>query len=253
MAARRDVAQAFRPAIAGLKPCATKRAPCLRAFVSSWLILVQPLGAQTPGSNWPQFRGNARLTGVAPAAPPDTLALKWTYDAGESIESSAAMVDGAVYVGSSKGELLAIDLETGKLRWKYATGEAGFIGESSPSVNADTVFIGDLAGLLHAVDRQNGQKRWTFKTNDEIRSSPVLVDDLVRIGSYDTNLYALESRTGKVRWKLQTDGPVHATPAVHNGILYFGGCDERFHAVRIADGKTMFELPLGSNVGSSAV
>src|SRR6266496_3333076 len=58
------------------------------------------LSAQTPASNWPQFRGNARLTGVAPTAPPDTLKLKWTYEAGESIESSPAVADGTVYVGS---------------------------------------------------------------------------------------------------------------------------------------------------------
>src|SRR5439155_15947500 len=57
------------------------------------------LAAQTP-ANWPQFRGNARLTGVAPTAPPDTLKLKWTYEAGESIESSPAVADGTVYVGS---------------------------------------------------------------------------------------------------------------------------------------------------------
>src|SRR5262245_10977366 len=97
-----------------------------RAFVFSWLPFVL-VAAQAPSASWPQFRGNPHLTGVAPAALPDTLRLKWTYEAGESIESSAAIVDGTVYVGSSKGELIAIDLETGKLRWKYTTGESGFI------------------------------------------------------------------------------------------------------------------------------
>ena len=110
-----------------------------------------------------------RLTGVATAAPPATLALKWTYEAGESIESSAAIADGAVYVGSAKGELLALDLETGKLRWKYATGANGFIGESSPAVSDGAVFVGDLAGIVHAVDRRRtASKLWTFKTDGEI-------------------------------------------------------------------------------------
>jgi len=210
------------------------------------------LSAQTPASNWPQFRGNARLTGVAPTAPPDTLKLKWTYEAGESIESSPAVADGTVYVGSSKGELLAIDFDTGTLRWKYPTGDAGFIGESSPAVTPDAVFIGDLAGVLHAVNVRDGKKLWTFKADDEIRSSPVVVDDLVLVGSYDTHLYALEQKTGRVRWKLQTDGPVHATPAVHNGVIYIGGCDEQFRAVRASDGKTLFALPIGSNMGASS-
>src|SRR6516225_2265828 len=195
--------------------------------------LVLRVAAQAPAANWSQFRGNPQLTGAASATVPASLKVRWTYDAGESIESSAAIVDGAVYVGSAKGELLAIDFETGKLRWKYATGESGFIGESSPAVGADAVFVGDLNGVVHAVNVHDGHKLWTFKTDDEIRSSPVLVDDLVLIGSYDTHLYALERRTGKVRWKLRTDGPVHATPAVLNGVIYIGGCDEQFRGVRV--------------------
>src|SRR5260221_10131724 len=122
------VAQAFRPANgrrAALKGCATSVAS---------LVLVGSLAAQAPSANWPQFRGNASLTGVTATPPPATLSLKWTYDAGETIESSAALVDGAVYVGSTKGELIALDLETGALRWKYESGAGVFISATSPAV-----------------------------------------------------------------------------------------------------------------------
>src|SRR3954467_8981455 len=114
------------------------------AFVST------PSAGQMAGG-WPQFRGDARLSGHASADLPATLALKWTYEAGETIESSAAIVDGVVYVGSTKGELTALDLATGKRRWTYSTGENGFIGESSAAVSDGVVFIGDLAGVVHAV------------------------------------------------------------------------------------------------------
>src|SRR5215831_21094 len=138
----------MRLTLAGLKSCATfRRAVVAQDFspaIAGWLLLSLPLLAQTPGASWPQFRGNPHLTGVAAATLPDTLHLKWTFEAGDAIESSAAIVDGAVYVGSSKGELIALDLETGKPRWRYSTGESGFIGESSPAVGADTVYIGDL-------------------------------------------------------------------------------------------------------------
>src|SRR6185295_1476799 len=155
-----------------------------RVLVLAWLLLVAPLVAQTPAPGWPQFRGTARLSGVAAAAPPAALTLKWTYDAGESVESSSAIVDGAVYVGSTKGELLALDLETGKLRWKYATGANGLIGESSPAVADGTVFVGDLAGIVHAVSAADGKRLWTFTTDGEVKSSAAVVDDLVLIGSY---------------------------------------------------------------------
>src|SRR5712692_3115400 len=228
----------------------------LKAVPYTILIVVASIvaaTAQTPATNWSQFRGNARLTGETTSAPPAALKVRWTYEAGEAIQSSAAIVDGGVYVGSSKGELLALDLETGALRWKYATGEGGFIGESSPAVSDGTVFVGDLTGTIHAVGARDGKRLWTFKTDGEVKSSAAVVDGVVLIGSYDMHLYALDSRTGKLRWKLQTDGPVHATPAVHNGVVYIAGCDERFRAIRVADGKVLFEIPLGSYTGASTL
>ena len=44
---------------------------------------------------------------------PATLKLLWTYDAGDAIESSAAIADGVVYVGSQTGELHAVNLADG--------------------------------------------------------------------------------------------------------------------------------------------
>src|SRR5258708_3777548 len=110
------------------------------------LLLPRLLGA---ADEWPQFRGNPQLTGVSAAALAPNLKLAWTYEAGEAIESSAAIAAGSVYVGVESGDLLAIDLQTGKLRWKYRTQEG--IGESSPAVHEGVVYIGDLSGLLHAV------------------------------------------------------------------------------------------------------
>src|SRR5262245_58952647 len=115
------------------------------------------LSAQAPAPNWTQFRGNARLTGIATSPGPETLKVRWTFEAGDAIESSPAVVDGTVYVGSAKGELIAVDFETGKKRWTYTTGEGGFIGESSPTANAAAAFIGDLAGVVHAVSVRDGK------------------------------------------------------------------------------------------------
>ena len=87
---------------------------------------------------WPQFRGNPQLTGVTASVVPATLKLLWTYEAGDAIESSAAISGGSVYVGAQTAELLAIDLATGKLRWKYKAQDG--IGESSPAVANGVVY-----------------------------------------------------------------------------------------------------------------
>jgi len=48
--------------------------------------------------------------------------LKWTYETGGSIESTAAIVGSRVYIGTMTGAVLAIDLNSGRLRWKFTTG-----------------------------------------------------------------------------------------------------------------------------------
>ena len=69
----------------------------MRALIVTSLLLAVPA---PPGGGWTQFRGTAGLTGVTDATLPDTLTVKWTVDVGESIESSAAIADGAVFVGA---------------------------------------------------------------------------------------------------------------------------------------------------------
>lgn len=217
------------------------------------LLLVLSLSvsalADTPANNWSQFRGNHQLTGVSQSDVPSSLKQLWTYEAGESIESSAAIVGGTVFVGSQKGELIALSLENGSVYWKFSTGNP--IGESSPAYGNDTVFIGDLGGWLNALNASNGQKRWAFKTGGEIKSSPVVVGDRVLIGSYDEHLYCLSASDGKFLWKAKTNGPVHSTPGIADGMALIAGCDELFRAVRISDGKEVFSFSSGAYTGAS--
>src|SRR5688572_26719107 len=142
------------------------------------LVLLAGLGSLTqapmvaPADRWAQFRGSPALHGTSAATLPSTLKVLWTYDAGDAIESSAAIADGMVFVGSQTGELHAVNLADGSPRWKYKASADG-IGESSPAVSDGLVFVGDLAGVLHAVEAASGKAAWTFKTGTEIKSSPV--------------------------------------------------------------------------------
>eukprot|EP00456_Euglypha_rotunda_P039376 TRINITY_DN30340_c0_g1_i1.p3 TRINITY_DN30340_c0_g1~~TRINITY_DN30340_c0_g1_i1.p3 ORF type:complete len:120 (-),score=30.67 TRINITY_DN30340_c0_g1_i1:10-369(-) len=82
-------------------------------------------------ADWPQFRGNPSLTGVATGTlPPENLKLLWTWEGGESFESSPVVSGGVAYIGAGNGDLVAIDMATGKTKWKYKTGAE--LGESTP-------------------------------------------------------------------------------------------------------------------------
>ena len=205
--------------------------------------------AAATADEWRQFRGTPTLSGVSASTPPATLKLLWSYNVGGPIASSAAIAGGIVYVGGGDGDLVAIDLASGKLRWKYATGN--LIGESSPAVAGDAVYIGDLGGVVHAVSVRDGKPLWTFKTGGEIKASPVVADGVVLIGSYDTRLYAIDARTGKPRWDVTTKGMVHATAGVRDGMTFVTGCDAIFRAIRISDGREAFQIATGAYTAAS--
>lgn len=223
-----------------------------RIFVVLLALCSWPLAApaqDTPATNWSQFRGNHSLTGVSQSTVPNNLRLLWTYEAGDSIESSAIIVGRTVFVGSQKGDLVSLNLDNGAVYWKFPTGAP--VGESSPAYSAGVVYIGNSDGWLNAVNASDGKKLWAFKTGSEIKSSPVVVGDRVLIGSYDQHLYCLSTRNGAVLWKVRTDGPVHATPSISGGLAFITGCDEVFRAIRIADGREIFHVASGAYTGAS--
>ena len=89
--------------------------------------------APAPADDWPQFRGNARLTGVA--------AERAAGDADAALDLRSRRVDRVVGGDRRRRRLRRrrrtascwpSTSHTGKLRWKYATGS--LIGESSPAV-----------------------------------------------------------------------------------------------------------------------
>ena len=93
---------------AGLLALAVLVTPASFAFACvcmtvATLAAQAPVPASAPANSWPQFRGSASLSGNTAATVPATLKLLWTYDAGDAIESSAAIADDVVYVGSQDG------------------------------------------------------------------------------------------------------------------------------------------------------
>src|SRR5829696_1525196 len=221
----------------------------LKTLLLVLCLAISAMAQDTPANNWAQFRGNHSLTGVSQSNVPTSLKQLWTYEAGESIESSAAIIGGTVFVGSQKGELVALSLDNGSVYWKFATGSP--IGESSPAYGSGVVYVGDLGGWLNAINATDGKKLWAFKANGEIKSSPVVVGDQVLIGSYDEHLYCLSARNGSVRWKFKTNGPVHSTPGISDGMAFIAGCDELFRAIRVSDGKEVFSVSSGAYTGAS--
>ena len=237
------------------KPKATAH----RRVPATFLILVLLLSiANATLGNWASFRGNPQLTGVSDSELPDNPQLLWTFQAGDMIEATAAVVDGTVYVGALDGILYAINAETGEKRWTYQTNSSI---KASPAIHDGIVYFGDGDGVFHAVDIDTHAMKWQFQTEGEIISSANFAGDRVLFGSYDGFLYCLNGENGKLVWKFETEGYVHGTPGVWTepesgsgapkNFVIVTGCDSYLRVINIDDGTQTQQVELGAYVAAS--
>jgi len=215
------------------------------------------------------FRANPQHTGVYQSFPIAKFSrVKWKFHTGGKVFSSPAVAAGMVYVGSSDGDLYAVDLASGTQKWRF---EAHSRISSSPAVAGGLVYFGAFDGDLYAVNATDGQLRWKFPTAGERRyagthlhgsqpaaetmpdpfdfylSSPVVWNDAVFFGSGDGNIYALRAASGTLKWKFKTGDVVHASPAIADGTLFIGSWDGYFYALDVASGQEKWRFKTGED------
>jgi eukaryotic-like serine/threonine-protein kinase len=229
------------------------------------------LGLSLPafGTDATTFRGNLTHSGAYDAAGVQKVAqLKWKFTTMGMVISSPAVAQGVVYVGSTDGNLYAVDLETGVQKWKF---ETKVRVTSSPAVAGGIVYFGSYDGKFYALDAANGQLKWKFQTGGERRfagkhlhgsqpdgetmpdpfdfylSSPAISAGLVYFGSGDGNIYALDAASGKLHWKFHTGDVVHASPAIADRTLFIGSWDSYLYALDATTGKEKWRFKSGED------
>ena len=201
--------------------------------------------------------GIARLAGV-----------KWRFHTGGRVIASPAIAGRTAYVGSTDGNLYAVDLDHGTLRWKLATGARV---TSSPAVSNGVVYVVSYDGNLYAADASAGKLKWKFATRRRAAvrgnappwrsagrradarpvrrflSLPAVSDGIVYFGSGDGYVYAVDAASGTLRWKYQTGDVIHASPAIAAGVVYIGSWDSWFYALDAATGTLKWRFKTGED------
>ena len=183
-------------------------------------VLAVALSISFAAADWPLYRGNPLMSGVAPANPvpfPAHLGEKWSFKTGDSIEAAPAVVKGVVYVGSYDKHFYAIDLATGKQKWKVKLGPI----KASASVRGDRVYVGNIDGTFYCLDPA-GKKLWEVKTDGPVNGSPAVLGDTTFVAGCDSIMHVLDARTGKELGAVDLGGQAAATAAVNGDAAYVG-------------------------------
>jgi outer membrane protein assembly factor BamB len=183
--------------------------------------------------------------------------VRWTKRLNGAVLGGVRLVDGRLYVATSRpeGQVLALEPATGKTIWKTKTDRVAL----PLALAGNAVVAHTSGGLLVALDATTGRPRWRRRlaagraaprfladgsilatTMDSVvrldaRSGAVLaraaspgsiVDDwvssgdLLVAGSTDSALVALDPRSLEVRWRVAVDAPVEVSPAIVGDTAY---------------------------------
>lgn len=187
---------------------------------------------------WLTFQNNIRHTGVAAAhnviyvgswdyylyaLNPDG-SLKWSFDAGDAIDSGGPVVDknGTIYFGVQQPVSKVYALKSdGTEKWSYKTGSSVV---AAPAIGEDgTVYIGSMDNKFYALN-PDGTLRWSYKTGGYVTGHATIdYNGTIYVGSHDNNLYAFNPN-GTLRWKFTAVARIkkHAPTIGKNGTIYIG-------------------------------
>ena len=187
----------------------------------------------TPAADtWAQLGGGPAHTGATePIAPP--LQVAWvTPIGGHALLGTPVVAGGLAVVATTNlaegntGGVVALDVATGAVRWRYVT---PYPANGAPAIDGDTVVVTLGDGEIHALALADGSVRWTANVSAGLPSlasslwaPPVIADGVVYAG-VQFRLAAFDVATGAQRWHHDISNTYpwlgsRAAPAIGDGV-----------------------------------
>ncbi|MEJ7597452.1 MAG: PQQ-binding-like beta-propeller repeat protein [Kofleriaceae bacterium] len=197
---------------AGTHTVTVKVGPIAR--VTSFVVGCEPpsqVAAGAAGAAWFQVGGTAAHTGAVQREIKPPLVQRWaTAVGGHLLHGTPAIADRAAFVVATdlgRGEtsgVIAIELETGAVRWRHTTSVPV---RGGPAVIGSTLAVTELDGTVLGLDIHTGQVRWRYELGDAgmppeaaATYAPVTVDGGDFLVGNQRQLAAIDPR-GKLRWR----------------------------------------------------
>lgn len=180
--------------------------------------------------------------------------LLWTHNplstAGAFYSSPCAVNDSFMYIGNDDGNMYAIKLFNGSLKWTFITG--GQV-RSSPITIGGNVLFGSSDRYFYSVDSATGLQRWRVATEERIISSPAVDNQYVYFGNYDYKMYCVDIIDGTIRWAKPTAGLIQSSPVVSNGYVYYGSFDKNLYVSDTTDGAVKWFFNVNGQMETSPI
>ncbi|GAL67977.1 serine/threonine protein kinase-related protein [Jejuia pallidilutea] len=175
-------------------------------------------------------------------------------------QSSPTIVDDILYIAGPDGFLNAVDVNTGKEKWKF---ELASNVSPSPTVAHGMVFVGQTYNSYneyYALDKNTGEIKWKTEAFGPVWISPVEANGLMFLGNMIGDFFAFDPLNGDIKWSYRTanDTPykdkslefksghgwppgVYCNPAVEGNVVYTGSWAGFYYAFDQKTGKLLWK------------
>ncbi len=163
----------------------------------------------------------------------------WSTEVGEAsgstelervidVDSAPVVFGDKIYAISSRGNLVAIDLSSGRILWKRQ-----YSSYRQISVHRNDIYLTNTLGHVYAINRISGIERWSNLTlaNRGV-TGPAVIDDYIVVGDFEGYLHWLNQETGEIVARHHVDDSgIYSTPTVDNNVLYSQSRDGDLQAI----------------------
>ncbi|TYK67385.1 outer membrane protein assembly factor BamB [Colwellia echini] len=133
------------------------------------------------------------------------------------VDSAPVVFGDKVYVISARGNLVAIELSSGRILWKRQ-----YSSYRQIAVFRNDIYITTTRGHVYSLDRNNGIERWSnIELTNRGVTGPAVVGRYVVVGDFEGYLHWLDQDTGEIVTRYEIDGSgIYTTPTVVDGLIY---------------------------------
>lgn len=157
----------------------------------------------------------------------------WNYESEDGFPKRLYATEQTLVFVGYQDFMNGVDIATGKLRWRFDT------GNWTPSFLSagDVIYFSSANTQVFAVNADTGESIWQFDipsgTFNYLLDAPILLDGNLHFLTQQGDFFALDASNGQLLWQAATEvSAARTSPAIGNGWLVIGDIEGRVFGYR---------------------
>jgi len=201
----------------------------LAQSASVWELITEERLLKPRAGDWLTYRRTYDVQGFSPLSQINrgnvqNLRALWSYPVQDDSRwvPTPIVANGVMYVAEGNGRVLALDVETGEMRWIHKRtypedirSSQAYLRHRGVAIYGDKIYWGTADSYLVALDARTGEQAWAVRTGDYKKGvghahPPLIADGKVIIGFVGAereirgSVAAYDTKSGDLMWRTYT-------------------------------------------------